>query len=505
VTFPLPATLPTGTFSLPPISGRLFVFYRLTWWALAVIAVATLAWLWIGLASDVGISLLRTAKTLVLIFVSAILFRRRGSDPVAAMLALSLLLWSISSSVDFLASSILPALTDRFRFLFFAMALLLFPDGQWAPRWIRQIGAAIVATFVVGVAEASGLLSTSLFLPVAIGCILASLSALAVRYRQLEPGIQKQQLKWVLLGLVCGIALILSARGAALATAGMAIPSVGAIVLEAMFQLGIVVIALGFLTSLLRYRLYDAEAAISRSAVYAALTLTIVGTFAGSEALIELFGQRYFGMTIGNVSGAVAAAVAAMMLTPLHRSISGWAEQQFQSDLTALKAELPDLLAALSASASVRRLATAVLPRIEQAVHPTRMVLLADGKLVGAQGIAAKPARRLLRGWKAPEVLEPIGRREDDAFPLCLALRCPLGSVRGWLLLGPRPDGSFYGRDDLEALAEIAPHLQRTLLAVAEREMADRARSRLDREFRQSLDAIAKRVSGLENCVACQT
>lgn len=482
---PMPVQLPTGTKSLPPLGGRLFAAYRLIWWALIVVALATVIWSWTLPALSIGIEVLRTTKSIILIAVSAILYRRRRREPVAAMLGLAFLLWTISSSADFAVASSLPAAIDRFRFLFFALALLLFPGAGWSPGWTHRIAWAIVATFLLGIAEASGLAPSRLFLPLAIGCVLAALATLTSRYR-IANDVQKQQLKWVLLGLVCGISLILTARAGAALTRGMAVPIVGAILLEGVFQLGIVAVALGFLTSLLRYRLYDAEAAISRSAVYAALTLALVGTFAASEALIELIGQHLFGMAIGNISGAVAAAVAAMMLTPLHGRISSWAEQRFQHDLAVLKSELPDLLAVLSASASVKRLAASVLPRIELAVHASRLALLVDGKLAGACGISCPSARRLLRDWKPLEDSQPLLRDDADAFPLQVALRCPLGRTRAWLLLGPRPDGSFYGRDDLEALQEIVPPLQRSLLLVAEREAAlrkERARQRsLDRE-----------------------
>ncbi|HYC94506.1 MAG TPA: hypothetical protein VEB39_02280 [Sphingomicrobium sp.] len=494
----MPAQLPTGTDSLPPLGGRLFAAYQLGWWLLLALALAAVVLSWVDPSASVEILGLRLVKSLVLLAVAAILFRRRRRDPVAAMLSLAFLLWTASSSIDFSSGSTAAALLDRFRFLLFAMALLLFPNGRWQPGWTRAVAAAILATFLLGVAEAAGLLGTSLYLPIAIGCVLAAVAALHVRYRAAEAGTEKQQLKWVTLGLFAGIALILTARAGAALTAGMIVPPVGSALIEGLFQLGIIVLALGFLVSLLRYRLYDAEAAISRSAVYAALTLALGGTFAGSEALIELVGQRLFGMAIGNVSGAVAAAVAAMMLTPLHGRISGWAEQRFQHDLATLKAELPDLLSVLSASASVKRLAEAVLPRIEEAVQATRIALLVGGKLVDAQGIELAAARRLLRRWTPPESVDLLHRDDNEAFPLAIPLRCPLGSVRAWLLLGPRPDGSFYGRDDLDALSEIAPSLQRALLAAAEREIAEGARRRLDSEIRRTLGALAKRVTMLE-------
>ena len=51
----------------------------------------------------------------------------------------------------------------------------------------------------------------------------------------------------------------------------------------------------GLLISLLRYRLYDAESAISRSVVYGALTLMLLAIFAESEKVIEVMGEEYLG------------------------------------------------------------------------------------------------------------------------------------------------------------------------------------------------------------------
>lgn len=494
----MPAQLPTGTNSLPPLGGRLLAAYRLSWSLMLASAIGVVGLSWIDAVAAPEILALRLAKSAVLIAVSVILFRRRSRDAIAAMLSLAFLLWTISSSIDFAAAPAWQAMLDRFRFLFFALALLLFPDGQWQPRWTQPLAALIAATFLLGVAEASGIIATRFYLPIAIGCVLAALAALLARYRSLSPGTQKQQLKWVTLGLFGGISLILLARSGVALTAGMTMPAAGAVLLEGLFQLGVMLLAIGFLISLLRYRLYDAEAAISRSAVYAALTLTLVGTFAASEALIELLGQRLFGMAIGNVSGAIAAAVAAMMLTPLHGRINRWAEQHFQHDLAILKSELPDLLAVLSSSASVEQLAGAVLPQIERGVHATRMALLVDGELAGAHGISPAAAVGLLRGWNPPEPVELLSRDDEDPFPLRMALRCPLGRVRGWLLLGPRPDGSFYGKDDLEALTEIARPLQRTLVLVAERE-AELVRHRsIIRDLNRSIAALSHRLDRVE-------
>lgn len=490
------ASLPPEPWSLPPLGGRLLIAYRLACALLLAAALGVLALTFIQPGTHTAIWTLRLVKAVVLVTVSAILFRRRRRDPVAAMLSLSFLLWTISSSVDFAGSTdlIWPALLDRSRFLLFALALILFPDGQWVPRWTQPVAAGVIITFLIGIGETLGLLTTHAFLPLAIGCVLLAIAALLGRFRLRASDAQKQQLKWVALGLVIGVSLILSARAGNALTAHMEMPLVGDVVLEGLFQLGIVVIALGFLTSLLRYRLYDAEAAISRSAVYAGLTLALVAIFAASEALIELLGQRYFGAAVGNLSGAMAAAVAAVLLTPLHGRISGWAEQHFQRDLIVLKQELPGILNELSVSSSVATIGAAVLPRIEEAVHSARIALSVDGAIVAARGISKSSARRWAKKRAAPASIDLFDSDDDREFPLRMALRCPFGKVRGWLLLGPRPDGSFYGKDDLDALTVIAPPLRHVIFSVLARE-----------KDRQSVEArveqLAAKIIELETAV----
>lgn len=497
--------LPAASHSLPPLGGRLFAAYRVAWWALFTMALAAAGFSLFDPTTHPLILALRLTKSAVLIAVSAILFRRRRGDAVAAMLGLSFLLWAISSSFDFAGSAgaAWPVLIDRCRFLLFALALLLFPDGDWLPRWTRAVAAAILMVFLVGLAEAIGLLPTVLFLPLAIGCVLLTIAALLVRYHSLSSNTAKQQLKWVALGLVVGIGLILSARvGAAIAAAArMAMPMARTIVLEGLFQTGIVVIALGFITSLLRYRLYDAETAISRSAAYAGLTLALIATFAASESIIQTFGQRYFGPDIGDLSGGIAAAIAAVLLTPLHGKISSWAEQHFQRDLTGLKTELPDMLAALSAGSSLARLGSAALLRIEEAVHAASIALLVDGRVVAFRGVSKTAAQRWVRHWPEPTGVELFDRIEDAVFPLRMALRCPFGSIRAWLLLGPRPDGSFYGQDEIDALQAIAPSIQRTLFAVAEREVAEVRERTLRRAMARSINSLDVRLSTIEDSI----
>jgi hypothetical protein len=473
--------------------------YRVVWWLLALSGVALLCASLFQPQVHPAIVALRLVKGSIVIPVCWILLRRRRDDPVAALLSLAFLTWTITSSFDFASANLLPMLLDRARFLLFAIALLLFPDGNWAPAWTRRVAAISGAVFLLGIAEGIQLMPTHLFLPFAIACIAAAIAALCARFRTAESQAMRQQLKWVALGLVCGIGLILAARaGAALAAVSPrlhAFPTLW----EALFQLGIAVVALGFLISLLRYRLFDAEAAISRSAAFAGLTIALVATFAGTEAAIEWVGQQYLGMGIGNVSAAMAAAVAAVLLNPFHGRISNWAENHFQRDLVLLKRDLPELLEDLGATASSPEIAAAALSRINEAVHATHSALIVPGRgIIGAIGVSLKDARRWSRGPLGTAESLKCCDRNDAVFPIRLQLESPASGEFGWVLLGPRPDGSLYGKEDLGALEVMRSSIRRALVLAAGREAMRKVMRREGRLLRREMAELRNRLADIE-------
>src|SRR5690606_5205830 len=108
-------------------------------------------------------------------------------------------------------------------------------------------------------------------------------------------GAQRQQLKWVMLGfagfIVSGLLqAVLSIVESTVDGERTRFALLVAIHVLTAAQ-GLTLVG-GFLVSLLRYRLYDADAAISRSALYAGLTVLLLAIFAASETLIQTLGQE---------------------------------------------------------------------------------------------------------------------------------------------------------------------------------------------------------------------
>ncbi|TKD53143.1 hypothetical protein [Sphingomonas baiyangensis] len=254
--------------------------------------------------------------------------------------------------------------------------------------------------------------------------------------------------------------------------------------------LGTLTIIAGLTVSLLRYRLYDAEAMIGRSAVYGVLTLGFVGLFAGGEKLIEAMGEAYFGRQLGALSGGLAAAAAAVLIVPMHRRVRDWAERRFQKDLLRLRHGLPQLVGDLRETAPVERIAEALADAAMQGVRSTHAAVLIEGGPVAARAIAPETVAAWREGCD-PACEDADTARRDTLFPLRLALGTEDTGHVGWLLLGPRPDGSKPGKDERQVLSEIVGPAARALSIARQRTAREGALLR-------AMHAIEARLGALE-------
>jgi hypothetical protein len=388
--------------------------------------------------------------------------------------------------------------------------LALFPDGRVRPRWAWAILLLAVLILAQNVVPDGYPLGVRLFLLVSVFSTL--LAAHIVRHRRYATDEQRQQTKWAVLGIAVFVALIL-----VLAVVGPLVPEERLLMREVVFtigSLGLIALVAGVVISLLRYRLWDAESAWSRSAMAAALTLALTAIIAGGTALA----QSVFGAG-GPLALGLATAAAAVLFVPLQNRLSDWADHRFLRDLTDLRERLPQLVGHLRETESIDGLAEAVVDRIAPVVHATQAALvMPDGDggwtVAGVAGIEpadvaawaasvglARPpatAPRRKQPWRAIVWAES----SDRTFPVRIALRSERAggemATEGWLALGPRPDGSGYGPDDLEAVAEVAGPVARALQVVRVRENHDALLAQRDASLAAQLAALHNRLEALQ-------
>ena len=425
------------------------------------------------------------AANLIAILAALLLFRRRARDPVAALLSFAFLGVTAGSGQAFstLAELGPRGITDILRIAGFgalAVGILTFPSGRFEPRWTLWAAFLTASWVVVGILLVALLpqqTSWTAFNLLGVALIVSSVAALALRYRRVESEIERQQIRWAAFGFTVGGLL-----GSAVGVIEEVYPSIDDEFLYAWLRLLDAVIAptawallaLGLLVSLLRYRLYDADAVISRSAAYAFLTLLLGAAFAGSEKIIEVLGEEMFGESSRALAAGLGAAVAATLVAPLHNRVHRWTERRFQRGLVQLRRRLPTTVGDMREFASLDDLLSTVADEVEKALRATRVAVL-----IGGSGEPLSPAfaRHVATGdveaWQAawqPGDAETLDcDRGDPMFPARLRLRADGAGTVGWLLLGPRPDGSFFGKDEREALAEIADPVTRAVHIVRQR------------------------------------
>lgn len=412
---------------------------------------------------------------------AAILLFRRRREAVAALLSLALLL---------LAAAEFAGTTGWFELEFpdwirrllgsggwtaLLLVLLTFPKGDFRPRWTVWL---VPPLLVWAALFASGFIHYLVSVAPLVLLMAGAVANLALRYRRMEPGAERQQTRWVLFGFAAGIAsLVVALILSVLSETLFAGDYLAATWLEILFYvfgpLGGVFIAAGLLVSLLRFRLYDAESVISRSAGLALLTLSLAAIFAASAEAIEALFELRFGRDAGALPGALGAGLAVMMITPLHRRLQDWAERRFQKALQHLRRDLPACVDDLRETASLDDLLGEVLARIEAGARAVRSAVAIGGELAAVRGIARADA-------------------SDSMFPIAIPLKVGhAGAEVGTLLVGPRPDGTGLGKDEREVLDEIADPIARAIRVVTAREAREAA-------TKKALAAIQRRLTRIE-------
>jgi hypothetical protein len=442
--------------------------------------------------------ILDITAALLVVAVLGLLYLRRPRDPVAALLVIGGALLTLAP-LPFLVAGIPAWVAPLCDFLGSSAVhggLILFPSGRLRPRWTLIAFLVVVLLALVAAVFAEIAVVPLIAIPLEA---LITLAVIIARFRSAPPGIERQQIKWAALGLatLAFFVMVQAVLTAALESA----PNEG---VRAWFilltivagNLGILALCGGLLIALLRYRLYDAEAAISRSAVLASLTLVLLGIFTATEKVIEALGQDYFGASLGAMSGGAAAALAAILIAPLHHRLTHWSENRFQKDLTDLRRKLPPLVADLRETATSPELAGEVLQRTAAILRATCGAVIAGGNFVAHRDISPERLAEWRASWTPATEDDHDVDRNDPLFPFRVPLDADGTGRIGWLLLGARPDGSLYGKDEREVLAETADPIARGLAITMRREReaaAARAASERIEARMASLEALVER------------
>lgn len=405
-----------------------------------------------------------------LIWAAWILHRRNSRDAVSSLLSLAILLMIAAElpSSTFLSSigvgrAAQVAIYDLSNVLLVA-GILLFPHGRLSARIVALVCSVPLLMLL------QGQLYQAFFLMLLIVAVLIQIRCL----RTAESADVKQQIRWALFGF-SGYALFRAFAYAAdifkWSTGSFPMQLGLEVAAGLSFGLSVLILQLGLLVALVRYRLYDAEAVISRTASVAMVTLAAVAIFAGvMEGIIETMQNIY--PNAEREAAMAGAIVATVFIHPLHQRIERWTERRFQKSLFELRENLPEVMRDTRDSARLDDFLADILGRLVTGVNSTRGAVVLDHQVRQTVGVDSKDVEAWLSRYNPQadrHALDCVP--EDHVFPLRLEVETSAGAF-GWLLVGPRPDGSIPGGDEQEALEKIAATLGRSIRIVLTREEA---------------------------------
>jgi hypothetical protein len=269
------------------------------------------------------------------------------------------------------------------------LPLLLLPEGRLrSPRWRPAVAASLTGALliVVGALKPTQLVSTPLANPLAlrgwagtaaqvadsvggvllVGSLVASLVCVVLRFRS-SRGVERQQLRWVAAGaaaavlglltvtaLLVGGALLGFTTGAWVVVAGLALPCMPASVAVAV----------------LRYRLWDLDRLVSRTATYTLVTALLVVPY-----LLILPVATRLAQGSGSLAVAAATLAVAAAFQPARRRVQDLVDRRFNRARYDAARTVAAFAARLREQIDLDVLTAELLAVVDNTIQPTQASL----------------------------------------------------------------------------------------------------------------------------------
>ena len=293
--------------------------------------------------------------------------------------------------------------------------ILLFPHGRLSWRLLALMLCVPALFFLQGTPYHAAFAG---FMIVAVLMLLRCL-------RQTELSELRQQIRWALLGF-SGYALLrcisMLADVLKWSTGSFGQQLLVEMIAGISLAIAVLVLQLGLLIALLRFRLYDAEIVISRSANFALITLAVAAIFAAAADALKQIMYNFYGNSGSEGPMVFAAAIATILINPIQERIQRWSEKKFQKNLFLLRDDLPELVRDMRETASLQQMVDEVLAQVDLGVRAVRSAMIVNGRILRARGLTMDE----VEAWRSSQLGEDyksdICEGSDRVFPIRVPL-----------------------------------------------------------------------------------
>ncbi len=317
------------------LTGRTLAIARLVWITLSLLVAGLFIWaisLWNLSQGEIPFSFLMPLGYFV---TGLVIFWRKSDDLMGLLSSLMLIFFGpyLISGANIIVSeqpgwetigAVMVGLGSSVVIYF----LFLFPNGRFVPGWTRWF--ALVVTILIVISSFVSIwpnLEVIVFLQ---GAVVGLLSQV-YRYFRVSKPIQRQQTKWVLIGLSGPLLVILLwlTLGSPVITEMIGLRLLGSLIpITYAIPLFALLLPLTIAFSILRYRLWDIDLLIRRTLVYAVLTALLLILYFGSVVLL----QQVFRALTGQDSPVViviSTLVIAALFSPLRLRVQNTIDRRF--------------------------------------------------------------------------------------------------------------------------------------------------------------------------------
>ena len=161
-----------------------------------------------------------------------------------------------------------------------------------------------------------------------------------------------------------------------------------------------------------------------------------------------------------------------------------------------LKDELPDSVRDLRETGNLAELIDDTLSRLMKGIVTTHVACIIDQGVFRTRGISKEKVeewREATPDWN--KSIAEVYHSHDKLFPVRVMLRPGEGEdPLGYILIGPRPDGSVPSKDEQKVLKEVAEPIARAVKNVIKRVA-------YERRLESLIESKSRRLSDLEASV----